>query len=88
MEMSRKAEAIKECLRKSLFHPHPLLHCPVLATPCPHDAEFKGPPDPLRGDEPYRRVRDAAKEALDAIFDSHMPVTTSAVAAANRIQGT
>lgn len=49
--------------------------------------EFRGPPDPLRGDEIYRRVRDAAKEALDAIFDSQMPVTTSAVAAANRIQG-
>jgi hypothetical protein len=49
--------------------------------------QFRGPPDPLRGDEIYRRVRDAAKEALDAIFDSQMPVTTSAVAAANRIQG-
>lgn len=47
--------------------------------------QYKGPPDPLRGDEIYKRVRDAAKEALDAIFDSQMPVTTSAVS--NRIQG-
>lgn len=49
--------------------------------------EFRGTPDPIRGDELNKRVRDAAKEALDAIFDSQMPVTTSAVAAANRIQG-
>ena len=26
--------------------------------------EYKGPPDPLRGDEIYRRVRDAAKVRL------------------------
>ena len=49
--------------------------------------QYRGPPDPLRGDEIYKRVRDAAKEAIDAIYDSNMPVTTSAVAAANRIQG-
>lgn len=49
--------------------------------------EFRGTPDPIRGDELNKRVRDAAKEAMDAIFDSQMPVTTSAVAAANRIQG-
>eukprot|EP00604_Paraphysomonas_vestita_P003314 CAMPEP_0174820226 /NCGR_PEP_ID=MMETSP1107-20130205/3911_1 /TAXON_ID=36770 /ORGANISM="Paraphysomonas vestita, Strain GFlagA" /LENGTH=696 /DNA_ID=CAMNT_0016035147 /DNA_START=1922 /DNA_END=4012 /DNA_ORIENTATION=- len=47
--------------------------------------QYKGPPDPLRGDEIYKRVRDAAKESLDAIFDSQMPMTTSAVS--NRIQG-
>ncbi len=49
--------------------------------------QFKGPPDPLRGDEIYKRVRDLAREALDAVFDSQMPVTTSAVAAQGRIQG-
>eukprot|EP01038_Epipyxis_sp_PR26KG_P006052 gene6052-8333_t len=49
--------------------------------------QFRGPPDPLRGDEIYKRVRDVAKEALEAIYDSQMPVTTSAVAAGNRIQG-
>jgi hypothetical protein len=43
--------------------------------------QFRGPPDPLRGDEIYQRVRDAAQEALDAIFDSSlMSVATSAVA--------
>lgn len=49
--------------------------------------QYRGPPDPLRGDEIYKRVRDAAKEAIDAIYDSQMPTTTSAVAASNRIQG-
>ena len=32
--------------------------------------QYRGPPDPLRGDAIYKRVRDAAKEALDAIFNS------------------
>lgn len=30
--------------------------------------QFRGPPDPVRGDQPYDRVRTAAKEALDAIY--------------------
>jgi hypothetical protein len=30
--------------------------------------QYRGPPDPLRGDEPYEKVRTAAKEALDAIY--------------------
>jgi hypothetical protein len=30
--------------------------------------QFRGPPDPVRGDEPYEKVRVAAKEALDAIY--------------------
>lgn len=30
--------------------------------------QFRGPPDPVRGDQPYERVRVAAKEALDAIY--------------------
>jgi hypothetical protein len=29
---------------------------------------FRGPPDPARGDEIYQRVRTTAKEALDAIY--------------------
>ncbi|CAB9498954.1 AP-4 complex accessory subunit Tepsin [Seminavis robusta] len=29
---------------------------------------FRGPPDPVRGDEPYNRVRLAAKECLDMIY--------------------
>ncbi|KAH8058632.1 ENTH domain containing protein [Aureococcus anophagefferens] len=28
---------------------------------------FTGPPDALRGDEPYRKVRESAKEALEAV---------------------
>lgn len=38
--------------------------------------QFRGPPDPVRGDEPYERVRTAAKEALDAIY-SDTPVEQS-----------
>ena len=48
---------------------------------------FKGPQDPLRGDELNKRVREAAKEAMEAVVDSHAPVSTSMVAASNRIQG-
>lgn len=36
---------------------------------------FRGPPDPARGDEIYRRVHDAAREALDAIY-SDAPSST------------
>jgi len=35
---------------------------------------FRGPPDPVRGDEPYNRVRLAAKECLDIIY-SDTPTT-------------
>jgi hypothetical protein len=45
---------------------------------------FRAPLDPLRGDEPARRVRDAAKEALEAIFDNNVATGTGAGA---RIQG-
>jgi hypothetical protein len=73
--MARNLDPVKECLRMS-----PPLH--TYHSPFP---EYKGPPDPLRGDEIYKRVRDAAKEALDAIFDSQMPVSSSSVT--SRIQG-
>lgn len=36
--------------------------------------QFRGPPDPVRGDEPYEKVRNAAKEALDAVY-SDTPAT-------------
>lgn len=32
--------------------------------------EFKGPLDPLRGDAPYQKVRDAAKDAMTAVFNN------------------
>jgi hypothetical protein len=47
--------------------------------------QYKGDVDALRGDEPNNQVRVAAKEALDAIFDSQMPVNVSSVAGAGRI---
>jgi hypothetical protein len=35
--------------------------------------QFRGPPDPVRGDEPYEKVRNAAKEALDAVYSDTPP---------------
>lgn len=32
-------------------------------------SDFKGPPDPLRGDAPYARVREEAKECINAVFN-------------------
>lgn len=40
--------------------------------------QFRGPPDPVRGDEPYERVRAAAKEALDAVYSDTPPEAASA----------
>ena len=39
--------------------------------------QYRGPPDPARGDEPYQKVREAAKEALDAIY-SDAPTSNAA----------
>ncbi|CAL8466715.1 g6251 [Coccomyxa elongata] len=49
---------------------------------------YKGEPDPFKGDVPNQRVRDSAKEALDAIFAATTlnPPTTSAPLQ-SRIQG-
>jgi hypothetical protein len=38
--------------------------------------QFRGPPDPVRGDQPFERVRTAAKEALDAVY-SDTPVDST-----------
>jgi hypothetical protein len=43
--------------------------------------QFRGPPDPLRGDEPYRKVHTAAKEALEAILDTSAPAHSAATSA-------
>lgn len=40
--------------------------------------QFRGPPDPVRGDQPYERVRTAAKEALDAIYSDTPAESTGA----------
>lgn len=39
--------------------------------------QFRGPPDPVRGDEPYDKVRRAAKEALDAVYSDTPPADPS-----------
>ena len=46
--------------------------------------QFTGPPDPLRGDEPYKKVRDAAKEAIDAVTNDAAPPPPNAGGACAR----
>lgn len=48
--------------------------------------QFHGPADPLRGDEPSKRVREGAKEALEAVFDSGRDERADP-AVSGRIQG-
>ena len=47
---------------------------------------FKGPPDPLRGDAPYQRVRDEAKECMNAIFNAPA-IRPGGQAVVGRIEG-
>ncbi|CCI45570.1 unnamed protein product [Albugo candida] len=49
--------------------------------------QFRGPPDPLKGDEYYRRVREAAKECLDAIYDTDTTTGLGSMGISARIQG-
>ncbi|KAF1317775.1 hypothetical protein FI667_g14521, partial [Globisporangium splendens] len=49
--------------------------------------QFRGPPDPLKGDEYYRRVRDSAKEVLDAIYDTDNAPGLGGMGMSARIQG-
>jgi hypothetical protein len=51
------------------------------------DPEFRGVPDPLKGDEYYRRVREAAKEVLDAIYDTDNTPGLGGMGMSARIQG-
>ncbi|CAN0163278.1 unnamed protein product [Laminaria digitata] len=39
---------------------------------------FSGPPDPLRGEEIYRKVREAAKDTLEAVFAEGPPAGVNA----------
>jgi hypothetical protein len=48
---------------------------------CRELTHYKGEPDPLKGDVPNQRVRDAAREALDALFgaeNGYAPTSTPA----------
>ncbi|KAF1776403.1 Armadillo-type fold [Phytophthora cactorum] len=49
--------------------------------------QFRGVPDPLKGDEYYRRVREAAKEVLDAIYDTDNAPGLGGMGMSARIQG-
>ena len=40
--------------------------------------QFQGPPDPLKGDEPYTMVHNAARECLDCLFDENVRYASSA----------
>lgn len=35
--------------------------------------QYRGPPDPLKGEAPYQMVREAAKETLEAIYETAPP---------------
>jgi hypothetical protein len=35
--------------------------------------QYRGPPDPLKGEAPYQMVREAAKETLEAIYETVAP---------------
>ena len=48
---------------------------------------FRGAPDPLLGDTIYKRVQEAAKEALDAIYDSEISSQGNQSGISSRIQG-
>lgn len=48
--------------------------------------QYRGPPDPLKGDEYYRRVRESAKECLEAIFEQGSQQGTHS-GISSRIQG-
>ena len=48
-----------------------LLPCQLAASAmCRQLSSYRGDPDPFKGDVPNQRVRDAAREALDAIFQA------------------
>ncbi|CAH0490638.1 unnamed protein product [Peronospora farinosa] len=49
--------------------------------------QFRGVPDPLKGDEYYRRVRESAKDCLDAIYDTDNTPGLSGMGMSARIQG-
>jgi len=49
--------------------------------------QYHTAPDPLRGDEPSKRVREAAKEALEAVFDASRDERKADPQLAGRIQG-
>lgn len=58
------------------------------ATPIKQCQAFRAPPDPLRGDVPSERVREAAREALEAIFnENNAGPTSSGQVSSDRIQG-
>ena len=69
------------------FSPLCCLAFPSLVSPFAPSAEFRGPPDPMRGDEPYRKVRDAAKDALEAMFDTTPPVSMAGTGSMAGISG-
>ncbi len=49
--------------------------------PCRELTHYKGEPDPLKGDVPNQRVRDMAREALDALFGAENGYAPAAPAA-------
>lgn len=51
--------------------PSTLIFCPTRSLPGPPSpADFDALADELRGKDPHARIRTAAREALEAMFDS------------------
>ena len=58
---------------------------PAQTLPCCSElVHYRGEPDPFKGDVPNARVREFAKEVLEALFNAN-PVTTSTAAASRAL---
>lgn len=77
--LQRETAAIKECLRE--WCAYPVVN---LTHEC---SEFRGKLDPLRGDAFNVRVRDAAKEALEAVYDNSAASDPRHAMSSARMQG-
>jgi len=80
-------QVIKHVCRKGHMTFRRMIHSPGNIGHVKSCLQFSGPAHPLKGDQPNRAVRDAAKEALEAIFDDSTEVTPNDSALKQRIQG-
>ncbi|CAE7912905.1 MTV1, partial [Symbiodinium sp. KB8] len=72
--MQRQVDTLKQNLR-------------AFAALAPAPPSPVGPPHPLKGDAPNKRVRDTAEEAIKAVFESESASTAQSAAVASRMTG-
>ena len=65
----------------------PLASWLMSARCCLSLSDFRGAPDALRGDSPNARVRDEAKECMNAVFNGPAVKSGGSSAATGRIEG-